>query len=169
MKTLLRLAACAGLALLGSTTAWSADSPLPKPLRKFDADKDGKLTGDELVRARQAHNRGGREPEVSESQWREIMERRKKNWLQQHTETLDLNKDGNLDDAEKERAEKIWNEIAEGLGKLRWEILKKYDQNDDGDLNQAEREASRKESEQRRAEIEKQAMEAHRPEPVKPA
>lgn len=168
MNTLLRLAACTGFALL-TTTAWSADSPLPKPLRKFDADKDGKLTGDELIRARQAHNRGGREPEVNAGQWREMMERRKKNWLQQQNGKLDLNQDGKLDDAEKDRAEKIWSEIADGLGKLRWEIVKKYDKNDDGDLNQAEREASRKESDERRAEIEKKAMEAHPADAVKPA
>ncbi|MDB6071933.1 MAG: hypothetical protein JWL81_3104 [Verrucomicrobiales bacterium] len=168
MKTLLRLAACTGFAML-TNSAWSADSPLPKPLRKFDADKDGKLTGDELIRARQAHNRGGREPEVREGQWKEILERRKKTWLQQQNGNLDLNKDGNLDDAEKERAEKIWGEIADGLGKLRWEILKKYDKNDDGDLNQTEREASRKESDERRAAIEKQAMESHRANAAKPA
>ena len=146
-------------ALTFTEEAGAQDSPLAKPLRKFDKDKDGKLTGDEVVKARQAFNRGGKNPELGADDWKEMMGRRKGEWRQRYLKDLDTNSDGTLDDAEKKESNKLWSELEVELEKLREEIIAKYDKNDDGDLTQGEREASRRETETRRLEIEKAFME----------
>ena len=145
-----------------------ADSPLAKPLQPFDQNKDGKLTGQELVLARQAHNRGGKPLETNPQRIKEFMERRKAEWKRQEMKALDGNADGKLDDTEQQRAEMIWSEIAREFDQVREEILRKYDLNDDGDLNQKEREASRNESDSRRQAIERKVMEKYRSAPAGP-
>jgi hypothetical protein len=134
------------------------DSPLAKPLRKFDRNKDGKLTGEEFVAARQAHNRGGKELEYGPRRIEEFMERRRNSWFSTHTALLDTNKDGSLDEAEKAKAEKVWAEIAQDAEKIRRDITRKYDKNDDGELTGQERDASRREFDQLRTESEKRIM-----------
>lgn len=139
-------------------TIWAQDSPLAKPLRKFDKNKDGKLIGEELVNARQAHNRGGKELDFNPRRIEEFMERRRNNWFNTHKATLDSNKDGSLDDTEKAQAEKMWAEIAQESEKIRKEITRKYDKNDDGELTGQERDASRREFDQLRSDSEKRIM-----------
>lgn len=139
-------------------TGTAQDSPLAKPLRKFDRNKDGKLQGEELVNARQAHNRGGKELDFNPRRIEEFMERRRNNWFNTHKSLLDANKDGTMDDAEKTQAEKVWSEIAQDSEKIRKEITRKYDKNDDGELTGQEREASRREFDQLRSESEKRIM-----------
>lgn len=130
------------------------EEALPRPLRRFDTNKDGKLTGEELMLARQAHNRGGRPAEPTADQWRETLGRFKNQWMRRNMDVLDLNGDGTLDEAERERMERAWREIAEGITAVRVEITKKYDENDDGELNNEERQKSRRESDRRRREVE---------------
>ena len=154
--------------LLLSVAASGAESPLAKPLQPFDQNKDGKLTGQELVLARQAHNRGGKPLETSRRRTREFLERRKAEWKRQETRTLDGNADGKLDDVELRRADMIWAEIAREFEQVRDEILRKYDLNDDGELSQKEREASGNESDSRRKAIEQKVMEKHRTAPADP-
>lgn len=149
--------AALGLALHGAA---AEESPLAKPLRPFDQNKDGKLTGQELVLARQASKRGGRQAEPSPENWKRILNRRRENWKREQVKALDANEDGNLDDAENKRAEEIWSGMEQEFTRLRDDILRKYDANDDGELTGNEREASRKESDRRREEIERQAMQA---------
>jgi hypothetical protein len=154
--------------LLFTLAAASAEeSPLAKPLRKFDANKDGKLTGNEVVLARQAFNRGGKDLQMNGQAWKEIMERRKRIWKEQQLGYLDLSGDGKLDEAENQRGDLVWEEIAKESDKARMEILVKFDQNDDGELSDKERQASRGEFETRRKEIEAKAMAAH-PKPATP-
>ena len=74
---------------------------LAPPLRMFDRNKDGKLTGDESKMARQAYNRGGREAEPSPRKWREQMERREREFTKDRQRDFDLNGNGKLDDSEK--------------------------------------------------------------------
>lgn len=138
------------------------DSPLARPLRKFDQNKDGKLTGEELVLARQAHNRGGKELEFDARRLQEFMDRRKQDWKRQQTKFLDENGDGQVDEAEERRAETVWAEIAKEYEQLRKDLLRKYDRNDDGELNGPEREASRGENNSRRNSIEQKVMERYR-------
>ncbi len=166
--SLLKFPACATVVLLFTLAAASAEeSPLAKPLRKFDANKDGKLTGNEVVMARQAFNRGGKDLQMDGQALKEIMERRKRTWKEQQLGYLDLNGDGKLDDTETKRGDLVWEEIAKEFDKTRMEILVKYDQNDDGELSDKERQASRGEFETRRKEIEVKAMAAH-PKPSAP-
>jgi hypothetical protein len=104
---------------------------------------------------------------MNDQAWKEIMERRKRTWKEQQLGYLDLNGDGKLDDAETQRGDLVWEEIAKEIDKARMEILLKYDQNDDGELSDKERQASRGEFETRRKEIEEKAMAAH-PKPSAP-
>ena len=154
-------ACCIALLALTLGTVLAQDSPLAKPLRKFDANKDGKLTGDEQALARQAFNRGGRNLENNGRPNREFFERRKKNWKEQQMTFLDLNGNGTLEDDENKRADLVWGEISAEFEKVRSEITRKYDTNDDGELTQQEREASRGEMEIIRREIETRVMAAH--------
>lgn len=131
---------------------------LAAPLRKFDSDKDGKLTGDELKRARQEHNRGGREAEPNPRKWREQLDRREKEFTQQRQRDFDLNGDGKLDDGERKELRGVWQKIAEKFTGVRVTITEKYDRNDDGELNEQERNASREESDRLRREIENQLV-----------
>jgi len=153
------------LTLLAATAAAAptADPSLARALRKFDSNQDGKLTGEELTQARQAHNRGGKELETDPKQIQEFMERRKADWKKQNLKWLDKNNDGKIEGPEDQQAESIWKEIAEGYSLLRKDIMKKYDINDDGDLSQQEREASRAESDRRRRDIEQKVMAKYRP------
>ena len=74
---------------------------------------------------------------------------------------LDLNGNGTLEDDENKRADLVWGEISAEFEKVRSEITRKYDKNDDGELTQQEREASRGEMEIKRREIETRVMAAH--------
>lgn len=153
--------------VLGVGLIHAEESPLAKPLRKFDRNKDGKLTGDEVVLARQAFNRGGRELDNGGRPNPEFLQRRQRSWREQNMTFLDLNGNGSLEDDEKKRADTVWEAIAARQENLRVELLLKYDTNDDGELNDEERRASRNESETKRREIEKQVMAAH-PKPTSP-
>ena len=137
------------------------DSPLAEPLRKFDSNKDGKLTGGEQDQARQAFNRGGRNLENNGRPNREFFERRKRSWKEQQMKFLDVNGNGTLEEDETKRADLIWEEISTGFEKFRAEIIRKYDKNDDGELTQQERETSRGEMETKRREVETKVMAAH--------
>lgn len=161
------LACCFVLFALTSSAVSAQDSPLAKSLRKFDANKDGKLSGEEQVQARQAFNRGGRDLGNNGRPNPEFFERRKKNWLEQQVKFLDLNGNGTLEDDETKRADLIWEEIAAGMETMRAELTRKYDKNDDGELTQQEREASRGEFDTKRREIENKVMAAH-PGPATP-
>ena len=143
------------------------ESPLAQPLRKFDANNDGKLTGDELVLARQAFNRGGKGLENGPKFFKEVSERRRKNWKEQQAKVLDLNGNGMLEEDENKRADMIWAEMSGEFDKVRAELLKKYDKNDDGELTQQEWEASRGEFDAKRKAIEDKVMAAH-PKPASP-
>lgn len=150
--------------LIASVTsvASAQDSPLAKPLRKFDQNKDGKLTGEELVLARQAHNRGGKELEFNARRMKEFMDRRKEDWKRQQTNFLDENGDGQIDEGEQRRTETVWAEIAKEYEQLRKDLLHKYDRNDDGELTGTEREASRRENNSLRNGIEQKVMDRYR-------
>ena len=157
MKFPLRLLIlCPVLSIAQEAARPGAADDLAAPLRKFDRDKDGKLTGDEMVRARQEHNRGGREAEPNPRRWGELLERREKEFTQQRQRDFDLNGDGKLDDSEKKELRAVWQLIAEKFTALRVTITEKYDRNDDGELNEQERDASRQESDRLRREIEDQ-------------
>jgi Ca2+-binding EF-hand superfamily protein len=158
-----------GILTLLAVGAMAQESPLAKPLQKFDLNKDGKLTGEELVLARQAHNRGGKELEFDARRMREFMDRRKQDWKRQQNKFLDENGDGKIDEAEERRGETVWAEIAKEYEQLRKDILRKYDRNDDGDLTGPEREASRAENNRRRNEIEQKVMDRYRESAAKPA
>ncbi len=148
------------LSFLAATPLLAQESPLAKPLRKYDTNKDGKLIGEELVQARQAFNRGGKDLETDAKFFKQISERRKRNWREQQLKVLDLNGNGTLEAEEEKRAEAIWAEINLASDKLRADLLRKYDKNDDGQLDQAERDASRPEFDAKRKEIETKAMAA---------
>ena len=141
-----------------------AGSPadLAAPLRKFDRDRDGKLTGDELKMARQAHNRGGREAEPNPRRWSEQLERREREFTRQRERDFDLNGDGKLDDGERRELRGVWQKIAEKFTAVRVTITEKYDRDDDGELNDQERNASRGESDRMRREIEDQFVQEWR-------
>lgn len=157
-----------GMLTLLATGVSAQDSPLAKPLRKFDQNKDGKLTGEELVLARQAHNRGGRELEFDARRMKEFMDRRKAEWKEQQTKFLDTNGDGKIDGEESQRADTIWAEIEKEYDLLRKDLLRKYDKNDDGELNGPEREASRGENNSRRNSLEQKVMDKFRGAEAKP-
>lgn len=152
----------------------SADSPrdrssdLAKPLRKYDANKDGKLTGDELRLARQAFNRGGKAPEMSADDWQGVLDYFKGDWRKRNFDKLDTNHDGKLDEAEKERVQTIWGEIAAQLTSTRVELVSKYDKNDDGNVTREERRDFDPEFNRRRREIETAVLEKHIHPPVPP-
>lgn len=158
----------AGLVLLlwtaGILPAPAQTSALPKPLRKFDQDKNGKLIDEELVQARQAHNRGGREPEINPNRWKEMMERRRGQWFRENQTRLDLDKDGSLNGAETAKAEEAWKETADGFAAIQTALTRQFDRNDDGDLTREERQASRRESEKQRTELEKSILQKFFPE-----
>ena len=158
---------CAALFALAPGSLSAQDSPLAKPLRSFDVNNDGKLTGDEVVQAQQAFNRGGKKLENGGRSPKEFSERRKRYWLEQQAKALDLNGDGSLQENESKRAEIIWNQISGEFDKIRAELLRKYDKNNDGELNEQERDASRGEYEARRKAIEEKAMAAN-PKPATP-
>lgn len=147
----------------------AGESPLAKPLQAFDLNKDGKLTGDELVQARQAHHRGGQSLAPDLRRYQDFLSRRKAEWLQKHQEFLDGNGDGKLDETETQRTDVIWAEIAARYDIVRLEIIRKYDLNDDGRLTDAERTASQAEANQRRIAIEHQVMGEYRSHPVRSA
>ena len=129
---------------------------LAAPLRKFDGNKDGRLADDELKAARQEHNRGGREAEPHARRWSEQLDRREKEFTQKRQRDFDLNADGKLDDNERKEMRAVWEKIAGKFTALRVTVTAKYDRNDDGELNEQERNASRQESDRLRREIEDQ-------------
>lgn len=131
---------------------------LAKPLRKYDTNKDGKLTGEEMRLARQAFNRGGKAPEMSTDDWQGVLDYFKGDWRKRNFSKLDLNADGKLDDSEKERVQKIWNEISAQLTSTRTELVLKYDKNDDGNVTRDERRAFDPEFGRRRFEIEAEVL-----------
>ena len=152
-----RLSACF-LILAAIPAAAQERSALAGPLRKFDANRDGKLEGRELVLARQSHNRGGREAEPDPGRWKEIMERFEREFLKRRQKEFDANHDGRLDDGERNAASAAWKIIGEGITRIRDDITARYDRNDDGELNDAERNASRQESERLRRELEEKVV-----------
>lgn len=139
----------------------------------FDSNKDGKLTGDEAKMARQSHNRGGREAEPSPRKWREQLERRERDFAKERQRDFDLNSNGKLDDSEKKELHAVWQKIAEKLTALKATFIERYDRNDDGELNEQERNASRTESDRLRRETEDQFVKEWRSrqgtKPVPPA
>jgi Ca2+-binding EF-hand superfamily protein len=148
-------------AVLISCAVAQDKSELAHPLRKYDIDQDGKLTGDEFTRARQAHNRGGREAEPTPSRLKDIMNRIKRDFSTRNQKAFDKDGDGKLNEAETVVLEKVWAEIATEYQKLRQEITKRYDRNDDGELSNEERDASRRDSDSRRQAIEQEAFKRH--------
>lgn len=131
---------------------------LAGPLRKFDANGDGKLEGRELVLARQAHNRGGREAEPNPGRWREMLERFEREFMTRRQKDFDEDGDGKLDEGERREARKVWEAISEGMGRIREEVTAKYDRNDDGELSEAERGDSKKETERLRRQLEDRVL-----------
>lgn len=135
---------------------------LAGPLRKFDANRDGKLEGRELVLARQAHNRGGREAEPNPGRWRDLLERLEREFMNRRRRDFDENGDGKLDEGEEREARKVWEAISEGMTRIREQVTARYDRNDDGELNDEERRESKKETERLRRELEERALEERR-------
>lgn len=133
--------------------------PLAEPLRKFDKDNDGKLTGDELVKARQSHRRSGREAEPTSRRWKDILERLRTGWEERNASKFDADGKG-LSPEERKEMETVWKRTAGRMTVVRDEILRKYDRNDDGELNDSERGASRQESERRRLQVEQEELAA---------
>ncbi|RYD33496.1 MAG: hypothetical protein EOP86_13250 [Verrucomicrobiaceae bacterium] len=131
---------------------------LARPLRKYDTDKDGKLTGMELHLARQAFNRGGKAPEMSTDDWQGVLDYLQGECRKRHFAKLDTNGDSKLDDAEKQRFQAVWKQVAARLTTLRAELVLKYDKNDDGNVTRGERRAFDPEFNRRRLEIENDAM-----------
>jgi hypothetical protein len=169
-----RIAFLLPLACLTLASAQEAPKPdaakdLPAPLRKFDRDRDGKLTGDELKLARQSHNRGGRDAEPDADRWKEILQRQEKEFSERHRKDFDANNDGKLDDAERGEMRGVWNRITVKLTAIRETVTAKYDRNDDGELNDGERFASRDESNRLRREAEDQCIAEWRAKKAPPA
>ena len=131
---------------------------LAGPLRKFDANRDGKLEGRELVLARQAHNRGGREAEPNPGRWKGMLERLEREFMNRRRRDFDENGDGKLDEGERGEARKVWEAISEGMAGIRDEVTARYDRNDDGELNDAERGESKKETERLRRQLEDRVL-----------
>jgi Ca2+-binding EF-hand superfamily protein len=130
-----------------------ATQELAAPLRKFDRNRDGKLADDEMKSARQAHNRGGRDPEPSERRWRDMLQRRERDFMREREKDFDANGDGKVDDAERNEMRAVWKRMTGPLTELRVQLTAKYDRNDDGELNDRERNASRSESDRLQREI----------------
>ncbi len=135
---------------------------LAGPLRKFDANRDGKLEGRELVLARQAHNRGGREAEPNPGRWRDLLERFEREFMNRRRKDFDENGDGQLDEGERREAREVWEAISEGTTRIREEVTARYDRNDDGELNDEERRESKKETERLRRELEDRVLAEHK-------
>jgi EF hand len=136
----------------------AAPSALAAPLRKFDTNRDGMLSADEQRLARQSHSRGGREAEPTARRWRDMLERSEKDFQRRRERDFDLNKDGKTDAREQEELRKVWRTVAQRYAAVRDEITAKYDRNDDGELNEQERNASRSESDRRRREEEDKSI-----------
>ena len=153
---------CAVLLLaLSAALARSQDAgTLAAPLRRFDADRNGRLDGNELVLARQAHNRGGREAEPTARRWKDILGRLERDFLERRRRDFDTSGDGRLDDAERAEATRVWKSLADPLTTLRREITARHDRDDDGELDDRERDASRPDFERRRRELEDKAIAA---------
>ncbi|HEX2746354.1 MAG TPA: hypothetical protein VHM91_00035 [Verrucomicrobiales bacterium] len=160
MKRIVFLLALASLssAPAQETPQPDASKDLPPTLKKYDRDHDGKLTGDELKLARQAHNRGGRDAEPDAGRWREILQRQEKEFTERRRKDFDTNSDGKLDDGERNELRAVWKLISVRLTTIRDTITAKYDRNDDGELNDGERYASRDESNRLRREAEDQCI-----------
>ncbi|HWB04683.1 MAG TPA: hypothetical protein VG796_16765 [Verrucomicrobiales bacterium] len=154
------LLTCVGVSFAAAQEEKKSDASkdLPAALRKFDKDRDGKLTGDELKMARQAHNRGGREPEPNPNRWREQLQRQERDFNERHRKDFDSSGDGKLDDAERNEMREVWKQIAARYTTIRETLTAKYDRNDDGELNDGERNASRFESNRLRREAEDQCI-----------
>jgi hypothetical protein len=150
----------AALCFLPAAPADAQRNALAKPLRKFDRNGDGRLEGYELRLARQAHNRGGRPAEPNPGRWRDILERLEREFLRRREKDFDTDHNGQLSDQERQQARSVWRKIATEITALRDDITARYDRNDDGELNDDERSASRAESERRRREIEETIMAA---------
>lgn len=144
---------------------------LARPLRKFDTNKDGKLTGDEVRLARQAFNRGGKDPEMTADLWQGILDYYFGEWRKRNYKVFDTDADGKLNDGEKEQAKKLWEEVPPQLVTLRDELIRKYDKNDDGNVTKDERRPYESEFNRRREEIEQAIIQkrAGTPAPVPPA
>ena len=158
----------AALCFLSAAPADAQQSALAKPLRKFDRNGDGQLEGDELRLARQAHNRGGRPAEPNPGRWRDILERLEREFLRRREKDFDADHNGQLSDHERQQARSVWRKIAAEITALRDDITARYDRNDDGELNDDERNASRAESERRRREIEESIMATWKKQPAQP-
>lgn len=156
------------LCLLPSAPVAAQQNSLAKPLRKFDRNGDGRLEGDELRLARQAHNRGGRPAEPNPGRWRDILDRLEREFLRRREKDFDTDNSGQLSGEERQQARSAWRKIATEITTLRDDITARYDRNDDGELNDDERNASRAESERRRREIEESIMAAWKKQPAQP-
>jgi hypothetical protein len=156
------------LCLLPSAPVAAQQNSLAKPLRKFDRNGDGRLEGDELRLARQAHNRGGRPAEPNPGRWRDILDRLEREFLRRREKDFDTDNSGQLSVEERQQARSAWRKIATEITTLRDDITARYDRNDDGELNDDERNASRAESERRRREIEESIMAAWKKQPAQP-
>jgi hypothetical protein len=158
----------AALCFLPAAPAGAQQNSLAKPLRKFDRNGDGRLEGDELRLARQAHNRGGRPAEPNPGRWRDILERLEREFLRRREKDFDADNSGQLSVEERRQARSAWRKIGSEITTLRDDITARYDRNDDGELNDDERNASRAESERRRREIEESIMAAWKKQPAQP-
>lgn len=139
---------------------------LARPLRKFDTNKDGKLTGEEVRLARQAFNRGGRDPEMTADMWQGVLDYYFGEWRKRNYKILDTDADGKLNDGEKEQARKLWEDVPPQLSTLRDELVRKYDKNDDGNVTKDERRSFDREFNRRRDVIEQAVIEKIAPAPA---
>ncbi len=126
---------------------------LAAPLQKYDSDHDGKLNPTELKTARQAHRRGGRDAEPKPERWKQFMNGLRDDLLAKHITTFDADKDGKVQGPEHETFLHVWTEIEKEYLVLRYELVAKYDHNDDGELNDKERFEGRPETIRRRKQI----------------
>jgi Ca2+-binding EF-hand superfamily protein len=123
-------------------------------VQKFDKNEDGKLDDSEREKAREAmqarreHQGEGQGDGKKEGGRGEMMDRMK--------EKFDANKDGQLDEKERETARGEMQKRREGTQKMREEMMKKFDANSDGQLDDSERAEMQKARDARRAEMMKQ-------------
>ena len=159
-------------------------------LEKYDANKDGKLDDAEkkaMKEARAKHRKKGHEHHAHPGKDRDCKKspsaKHRKEWHKRMLKKYDANKDGKLDDAEKKAMKKAMKKArakhskkakdkpktcpsgkapkrAHG-GDWHKRMLKKYDANKDGKLDEAEKKAAHKALAERREQWKKKALEKY--------